>query len=156
MPDVLPPTDRSLPIALIRARETVMAPIRQMLAAEGITEQQWRVLRVLGEVGPMTATEVCGRAGLLAPSFTRIATTMVDKGLVSRAQHLTDRRSQTYLITDTGTALLTRNRALALQIVAGYRAHLGSDRYELLLDLLAHLAEPLDLGVMKHGAAGED
>ena len=37
-----------LPIALMRAREQVMAPIRNMLADSGITEQQWRVLRVLG------------------------------------------------------------------------------------------------------------
>ena len=45
MKNALPSTSRSLPIALIRAREGVMAPIREMLAETGITEQQWRVLR---------------------------------------------------------------------------------------------------------------
>ena len=44
-------TSRSLPIALLRARETVMAPIREMLAESDINEQKWRVLRVLDEVG---------------------------------------------------------------------------------------------------------
>ena len=39
----LPSTRRSLPIALMRSREQVMAPIRAMLRASGLTEQQWRV-----------------------------------------------------------------------------------------------------------------
>ena len=43
----LPSTRRSVPIALIRAREKVMGPIRDMLADSGITEQQWRILRVI-------------------------------------------------------------------------------------------------------------
>ena len=38
---------RSVPIALIRAREAVMAHFRPLLAQRGYTEQQWRVLRVL-------------------------------------------------------------------------------------------------------------
>ncbi len=42
-------TNRSLPIALLRARETVMGPIRDMLATSGVNEQKWRVLRVLQE-----------------------------------------------------------------------------------------------------------
>jgi len=36
-------TDRSLPIALLRARETVMEPVRDMLSESGISEQKWRV-----------------------------------------------------------------------------------------------------------------
>ncbi|WP_457772918.1 hypothetical protein [Phycobium rhodophyticola] len=48
---VLPETTRSLPIAMLRARETMMAPIRHMLQKAGVTEQQWRVLRVLAERG---------------------------------------------------------------------------------------------------------
>ncbi len=43
-------TGRSLPIALLRARESLMARFRPMLAAHGFTEQQWRVLRIVGEV----------------------------------------------------------------------------------------------------------
>ena len=42
-------TDRSLPIALLRAREAVMEPVRDMLAASGLSEQKWRVLRVVDE-----------------------------------------------------------------------------------------------------------
>ena len=43
-------TGRSLPIALLRARETVMGPIRDMLTTSGVNEQKWRVLRVVQAV----------------------------------------------------------------------------------------------------------
>ena len=42
-------TQRSLPMALLRARELLMERFRPMLSAHGVTEQQWRVLRVLHE-----------------------------------------------------------------------------------------------------------
>ena len=47
-----------------------MAPIRKMLLAAGITEQQWRILRVLTETGPIDAGSLAKRACLLAPSLT--------------------------------------------------------------------------------------
>ena len=53
MSNKMPTTARSLPIALIRAREGVMLPIRDMLSETGITEQQWRVMRVLWTSKPM-------------------------------------------------------------------------------------------------------
>ena len=43
--------ERSIPIALLRAREAVMAHFRPLLADRGYTEQQWRVLRILNEYG---------------------------------------------------------------------------------------------------------
>ena len=58
----LPPTDQSLPIALLRARERLMIPIREALQVTGLTEQQWRLLRVLEEFGPQDATKLAERA----------------------------------------------------------------------------------------------
>ena len=51
MSDRLTLADRSLPIMLLRAREAVMKRFRPMLKAHGLSEQQWRVLRVLNETG---------------------------------------------------------------------------------------------------------
>jgi hypothetical protein len=45
-----------------------MAHFRPMLARHDITEQQWRVLRVLAETGPVEATELANRASILPPS----------------------------------------------------------------------------------------
>ena len=43
-------TKKSLTITLLRAREALMMSFRPMLAKHNFTEQQWRVLRVLGEL----------------------------------------------------------------------------------------------------------
>lgn len=135
----LPSTSRSLPIALIRAREGVMAPIRDMLAETGITEQQWRVLRVLSEHGPLDTSTLASRASLLFPSLTRIATTMRKKGLITQTRDDVDRRRQFIEITDAGQKIITDYSPQSAEIVAEFKRALGEDEYEQLLDLLARL-----------------
>lgn len=139
MSSKLPSTARSLPIALIRAREGVMAPIRDMLSETGITEQQWRVLRVLSEYGALDATTLADRSSLLFPSLTRIAAKMRDKGLVTQTRDKVDRRRQFVEITAAGQKIIDDRAAQSVQIVADIRASLGDDNYETLLDLLAQL-----------------
>ncbi|MEO9517947.1 MAG: homoprotocatechuate degradation operon regulator HpaR [Paracoccaceae bacterium] len=135
----LPSTSRSLPIALIRAREGVMSPIRVMLAETGITEQQWRVLRVLAESGSMDTKTLANRSSLLFPSLTRIAATMRDKGLITQTRDEADRRRQMLAITPAGQKLIDDHSAQSAQIVANFRKTLGDENYEALLDLLALL-----------------
>ncbi len=135
----LPSTARSLPIALMRARERVMAPIRGMLSDSGITEQQWRILRVLSEHGPQDATHLSKRACLLLPSQTRIVQSMLQKGYVTRSPDPRDRRRQTVAITPAGQQVIDDNLDRALTIAEGYRRALGNERYEALLDLLQAL-----------------
>ena len=137
----LPSTRRSLPIALIRAREAVMAPIRDMLAGTGLTEQQWRVLRVLDEFGPMDVSRLAREAGLMASSLTRIVQTMVTDGLVTRETSASDRRRQVIGIASKGQEVLSENRDAALAIAEDLRGRLGERDFERLLDLLEALAE---------------
>ncbi|MBM1311508.1 homoprotocatechuate degradation operon regulator HpaR [Sulfitobacter mediterraneus] len=139
MTNPLPSTSRSLPIALIRAREGVMAPIREMLSETGITEQQWRVLRVLAEHGSLDTSTLADRASLLFPSLTRIATTLRNKGLITQTRDEVDRRRQLIEITEAGQKIIDDRADQAAQIVADFRAALGDDNYETLLDLLAQL-----------------
>ncbi|MGX9355077.1 homoprotocatechuate degradation operon regulator HpaR [Roseobacteraceae bacterium S113] len=135
----LPNTARSLPIALIRAREGVMAPIREMLAKTGITEQQWRVLRVLAEHGTLDTKTLANRASLLFPSLTRIVATLRDKGLITQTRDDKDRRRQFIAITEAGQKVIDDNAAQSARITAGFRDTLGEVDYETLLDLLAKL-----------------
>lgn len=118
-----------------------MGPIRHMLAKEGMTEQQWRILRVLAEHQSISASEVCDRASLLAPSFTRIAAGMVRKELIVKQANSKDRRSQSYEIAPKGQAIIDAHRAEAANIVEGYKSQLGPERYEQLLDFLEELAQ---------------
>ena len=135
----LPPARRSLPFALMRAREKVMAPIRDMLAASGITEQQWRVLRVLSENGAMDASKLADQACLLLPSLTRIAQNMVAAGLITRATDSSDRRRLVLEITAAGQAILDDNRDEATRIAQRFADVLGRERLDDLLDALARL-----------------
>lgn len=135
----LPDTARSLPIALIRAREKVMAPIREMLSETGITEQQWRVLRVLSEVEALDATELAERAGLHQPSLTRILKTLTERAFIQRTQDKADRRRQVVVLTPEGHQVIKENLAEATQIAEAMRTHLGAAAFDQLLDLLGAL-----------------
>ena len=137
----LPSTNRSLPIALMRSRERVMAPIREMLKATGITEQQWRVLRILSEFGPQDLTEIASKASLLMPSLSRIIRKLGEDELIIREIDLDDRRRQTVVIGPAGKKIIEDNLPQATQIAAEFQRRLGSDRYEQLLDLLADLEQ---------------
>lgn len=116
-----------------------MPPIREMLAESGITEQQWRVLRVLAEYGPQDTSTIALRACLLLPSLTRIAQKMRDNGLVTLSKDNTDRRRQTIEITNAGQRIVDDNDDEATEIVKGFKKTLGAKNYELLLDLLSKL-----------------
>ncbi|ASJ73354.1 hypothetical protein IMCC3135_16360 [Granulosicoccus antarcticus IMCC3135] len=116
-----------------------MPPIREMLAETGITEQQWRVLRVLAEYGSQDTSTLADRACLLFPSLTRIAQTMNKKGLISVCRDETDRRRQIISITGTGQKIIDDNTEQAALIVEGFKETLGKKNYEQLLDLLAML-----------------
>lgn len=135
----LPAPTRSLPFALLRAREGVMAPIRDMLAETGITEQQWRVLRVLAEHGPLDSKTLADRASLLFPSLTRIAATLRSKGLVTQTRDTKDRRRQVVEITAAGQEIIDARSDVAEQIIADFKTRLGAEDYEKLLDLLERL-----------------
>ena len=138
---VLPSTSRSLPIALMRAREKVMAPIRDMLSDSGITEQQWRVLRVLSESGPQDSSKLAEGACLLLPSLTRIVQSMLERDLVTRTTDNTDRRRQSVAITPAGQAIIDINLDHALAISQRFVTALGKEQYETLLDSLQKLEE---------------
>ncbi|TDE37447.1 homoprotocatechuate degradation operon regulator HpaR [Antarcticimicrobium sediminis] len=141
MTKALPSTSRSLPISLLRAREEVMGPIRAMLADVGITEQQWRVLRVLEERGAMEPTRIAEQACLLLPSLTRILQKLEQRALIQRRQDESDKRKQIVQISAAGSEVIAQNLDTSIALTEQVRDRLGVERYEMLLDLLKELSE---------------
>jgi homoprotocatechuate degradation regulator HpaR len=137
-------TGRSLPIALLRARETVMGPVRDMLATSGVNEQKWRVLRVLQERGPLELSQVAAEACLLLSSLTRMVGPMVEEGLISRKTPPEDRRKSIVAITSAGLALINAHAGQSAAILGRIDAEFGHAKLEQLLDLLEDL-QKLDL-----------
>lgn len=133
----LPHPDQSLPFLLLRARETVMAPIRQMLSETGLTEQQWRILRVLAQFGPQDASGLADRACLQMSSVTRITRTMEARGLIALIRDSQDRRRQRIAIAEAGSAIISENQSAAEHIAAGFQERLGAKDYAALLGLLS-------------------
>lgn len=138
---LLPPdTRRSLPILLLRAREAVMAGFRPVLAAHNVTEQQWRVIRVLCETSPLDAGDVAERACIMAPSLTRIIKTLEDRDLITRDRDIADARRVKLSIAPAGLDLIRRVTPESRAVYARIEARYGRERLEMLLDLLGDLA----------------
>jgi homoprotocatechuate degradation regulator HpaR len=137
-------TRRSLPIALLRARETVMGPLRDMLSSSGVNEQKWRVLRVLQEKGPQELSQVAAEAVLLLSSLTRMVGPMVEEGLITRTTPPEDRRKSVVAITPVGLELVNAHAGQSASILGRIETDFGRDRLEQLLDLLEDL-QKLDL-----------
>jgi homoprotocatechuate degradation regulator HpaR len=137
-------TTRSLPIALLRARETIMEPVREMLSRSQISEQKWRILRVVEEIGPVEQTVIAKRACLLLPSLTRLMHAMETDGLLTRVPSTTDRRKSIVSITDSGRALIDEHSTESVALFDRIEQQFGSQRLEDLLDLLEDLQD-LDL-----------
>lgn len=129
-------TRRSLPIALLRARESVMAKFRPMLAKHDINEQQWRVIRILGEAGEMDASELADRALVLAPSLTRMLKSLKTRKLITLRKDKDDGRRTLISITPAARHLIAEISPESLQIYRDLEKSFGKEEMERLLDLL--------------------
>jgi homoprotocatechuate degradation regulator HpaR len=131
---------RNLPRLLLEAREAVMAHTRPSLRAHGLSDQQWRVLRVLGEHADEAAGVETGRvareAYLLGPSLTGVLTRMERDGLIDRARCPQDARRTVVRATAQG---LAKVQALSESIEAHYawmERELGKTKLTALYELL--------------------
>jgi homoprotocatechuate degradation regulator HpaR len=134
-------TQLALPMALLRAREAVMARFRPLLDRHGINEQQWRVIRVLAEHDGLDATELARRANILAPSLTRMIRALADRGLIRRGRDAGDGRRAILTITPEGRALIDQVTPHAGAIYDAIDTEFGPDRVRALVALLDELSQ---------------
>jgi homoprotocatechuate degradation regulator HpaR len=128
---------RNLPRLLLQARESVMAHTRPRLREQGLSDQQWRVLRVLGEHGVAETGRVAREAFILGPSLTGVLARMERDGLVRRAADPHDRRK-------TVVGLTARGRRAVDRLAHTIEAHYGVMENSLGKDRLAQLYALLD------------
>lgn len=129
-------TRRSLPIALLRARESIMAKFRPMLARHKINEQQWRVIRILGEYGELDASQLAERALVLGPSLTRMIKTLEKIKLIVKRNDKADGRRTLISITPKAKALIKEVTPESAAIYRDIEKSFGVEQMEQLLDLL--------------------
>ena len=120
-----------------------MLHTRPSLRAHGLSDQQWRVLRVLGEHaherGGIETGRVASEAYLLGPSLTGVLSRMERDGLIERERCSQDARRTVVRATAAG---LAKVQALSQTIEAHYvwmEQHLGKVQLTSLYDLLDQL-----------------
>jgi homoprotocatechuate degradation regulator HpaR len=132
---------RNLPRLLLQAREAVMAHTRPSLREHGLSDPQWRVLRVLGEHGTVETGRVAREAFILGPSLTGVLARMERDGLVRRERDPADQRRTVVQATARGSKLVAR---LSGTIEAHYEwmeSSLGKDKLSQLYQLLDQVIE---------------
>ena len=134
----------SLPMELMKAREAAMARFRPLLRDNGLTEQQWRVIRALAEFGPIDAGELAKESFLLAPSLTRILQFLENEKILRRTPDASDQRKSVVSLTTRGQALFQRIAPASEQLYAQIEAAFGKDRLQALYDLLADFYTTLE------------
>ena len=120
--------DRSLPLALLRARESVMRRFRPLLAEHGLTEQQWRVLRVLIDAdNSLSVGEVAERACILGPSLSRMLVALDERDLIRRGNDAVDGRRAEIELTPHGIDLVGLIAPSSEAVYRQLEADLGAD-----------------------------
>jgi DNA-binding MarR family transcriptional regulator len=131
--DLPPRLVDSLSVAL----RMISRPLQETLEREeGVSLDQWRVLRSLSANEGRTMGELSDRLQIPAASVTRIVDGLVDRALVFRHGSAVDRRRVEVLLSEAGGALLARLEDIALAHEAQYRAMAGLS----IDDLIAALA----------------
>ena len=102
------PFETSLPMVLYRTLDAVMPPFRAIFAGFGLTEQQWRVLRVLWERDGRPLLALAEATLIQAPSLVGVVDRLQRNGLVERRRSRQDRRVVRICLTGRGRALKTR------------------------------------------------
>ncbi|MEY2952338.1 MAG: homoprotocatechuate degradation operon regulator HpaR, partial [Pseudomonadota bacterium] len=131
-----PFTHRNLPGLLLQAREAVMGHFRPGLRGQGLTDQQWRVLRCLSAQGDMDTGSIAAATQLLGPSLTGVLTRMERGGLISRWRDAADARRTVVQATAQGLARVGELSSAIETHYAAIEATLGKDRLVQLYALL--------------------
>ena len=134
---------RSLPMALLRAREAVMRQFRPSLRNHGLTEQQWRILRALAAVEESEVTELARTAFLLGPSLSRILRDLEARRLIERRTAEGDLRRGVVSISDRGLRLMEGVAPLSEAIYAAITKRYGARKLAELQDMLGALEASL-------------
>jgi homoprotocatechuate degradation regulator HpaR len=131
---------RSLPMMLYRALDVVMPRFRKIFNEFGLTEQQWRVLRVLWEHHDIAFHRLAEITLIPAPSLVGVVDRLGNSGLVERRRSKSDRRNVSVLATRKGHALQNKVRPKVEEAYADLRGAIDSKEWDQLIAGLDRLA----------------
>jgi len=125
---------------LYRALDAVMPRFRRIFNEFGLTEQQWRVLRVLWEHEEIAFRELSEITLIPAPSLVGVVDRLAMQGLVARRRSDKDRRNVFVQATEKGADLHRRVRPQVAAAYAELRESIDADEWRNLIDGLEQIA----------------
>jgi homoprotocatechuate degradation regulator HpaR len=134
---------RNLPLLLLQARERVLSRFRPLLHANGLTEQQWRIVRALLDTGPLEPREIVSLCGISSPSLAGVLARMEDLGFIERERMESDQRRLQVSLTPASHALAARMAPKIEATYAAIEARVGHARLQAMFDALDELVERL-------------
>jgi len=132
---------RNLPLLLLKVREALLVRFRPIITHFGLTEQQWRVMRILSEQHEMEPRQICEAVQILSPSLTGVLARMEELKLVERRRMPDDQRRVLVRLTPRSEAIVARIAPLVEAQYALMEARLGKPLIDELYRVLDRLLE---------------
>lgn len=126
----------SITLALLEAREALMTHFRPALNVIGLTEQQWRIIRILAQYGELESTHLAEKACILKPSLTGIIRRLTEMELVVRRRGDNDQRFVFIDLTKNGEDIFKKMSVEMEKRYDNIHQKMGDEKIEALLELL--------------------
>ena len=129
---------------LTEAERGVNRGLAEALAGEGMTVEQWRILRALSDGYGHSMGDLATAVLMPHPTLTKAVDRLIDEALVYRRQDETDRRRVAVFLAKRGRTLIERLDRHAEEHHRAVEAAYGAQRTERLMRELARLVASLD------------
>lgn len=131
----------SLPMLLYAALDNVMPRFRCIFREFGLSEQQWRILRVLWDIAEISHKELAAATLISAPSLVGILDRLHSMQLIERRRSATDRRVVYIATSEQGRDLRDQIMPAVQQSYFELRDSIDDDVWRNLIDGLEVLAQ---------------
>lgn len=128
---------------LSEAEQAVNRGLAEALGAEGMTVEQWRILRALSDGHGHSMGDLALAVLMPHPTLTKAVDRLIDDALVYRRQDEVDRRRVAVFLADRGLDVIARLDQLAEEHHRRVEAAYGVQRTERLMRELGRLVEGL-------------
>ena len=132
--------DDSLPLKLLKARESAMSFFRPILQDISLTEQQWRVIRALNEFGAIESKQLAECCCILSPSLTGIIKRLEQQNFVQRQKSAEDQRRVLLSLTEHAKQVFDEVSPRLEQRYVKMTEQLGEENMQKLKELLSLIA----------------
>lgn len=110
----------------------------------GMGLAEWRTISVLEEFGPSSLREVARSGAMDKAQVSRLLPLLIERGIVRRTDHPTDRRRASLMLTDKGRALFSEIHKIGVKRQAWLSASLNADDLAVFDDCLNRLLDRVE------------